>query len=313
MVTPNRHWLIGLYAWRVAEEASFQIKYDGPALADHTIDVNDLAPALLGLNDLIQEANHVVNNDRAAVSLRIKATEPGCFTIQAQAYQSLLDAGVDLLTGRPVTALVALLALIGFATNGKGAIEIIRRLRGKSPKAVNPIPDSGEVEIEFPDGETIRASGNVWEICRSQKARTAIHKVVKPLEKEGVEELEVIQEREVVTRITKAEQPYFLPPAEAQEQLLVTERITHVNIVSLWFSGDHKWRLSEGGNVFSASISDLDFIKKTISNEEAFRAGDFLKVRLRQTQFMTPSGLKSDWEVVEVLNHIRGDRQMPLL
>jgi hypothetical protein len=47
-----------------ADEERFLLKYEGPALVDHTIDVTDLAPALLGLSELIDEANHVINSDR---------------------------------------------------------------------------------------------------------------------------------------------------------------------------------------------------------------------------------------------------------
>jgi hypothetical protein len=49
-----------------------------------------------------------------------------------------------------------------------------------------------------------------------------------------------------------------------------------------------------------------------LANEESFQAGDLLRVRLKQTQFMTQAGLKSEWEVVEVIEHIRGARQIPL-
>ena len=159
----------------------------------------------------------------------------------------------------------------------------------------------------------MRASRDVWEIYSSHKARTAVHKVVKPLEKEGFEELEVVKERETVTRITKSEVRYFVPPEQAEEQLQVSERITHVSIVSLWFTEENKWKLNEGGNIFHASISDQAFIKKMLSNEESFQAGDLLKVRLRQTQYMTQAGLKSEWEIVEVIDHIRGAKQIPLL
>jgi hypothetical protein len=178
------------------EAETFQLKYDGPALADHTIEVADLAPALLGLSELIEEANHVVNNDRTSISLRIKATEPGCFQVEIHAVQSLTDAAVDFLSGRPVTALIALLTLLGLAgTAGKaavtGVIEVIRRLRGKPPKSVNPLPETGDVQLELPSGEILRVNHEVWEICVSQKARTAVHKMVKPLEKEGIEKLDL--------------------------------------------------------------------------------------------------------------------------
>jgi hypothetical protein len=45
-------------------EERFLLKYEGDALVDHSIDVTDLAPALLGLSELVDEANHVINNDR---------------------------------------------------------------------------------------------------------------------------------------------------------------------------------------------------------------------------------------------------------
>jgi|ERR1041385_838104 hypothetical protein len=300
------------------DEERFLLKYEGVALVDHSIDVTDLAPALLGLSELVDEANHVINRDRTSISLRIKATEPGCFQVEIHAIQSVANAAVDFLTGKEITALVALLTLLGFATDTGRAvlnsvIEVIRRLRGRPPKSVTPLQDGAEVELELPTGEKLRVERGVWEICISQKARTAIQKIVKPLQKEGIEELEVIRERETTTRITKSEAPYFAAPEETQEELQVSERITHVNIVSLWFEKEHKWRLNEGGNVFYATISDVEFIKKTLANEEAFRAGDLFKVKLRQTQYRTSTGLKSEWEVVEVIEHLGGAAQIPLL
>lgn len=43
------------------------IRYDGPALADHSMDVADLAPALMALSDLLKIANTYMNGDRAGV------------------------------------------------------------------------------------------------------------------------------------------------------------------------------------------------------------------------------------------------------
>lgn len=299
-------------------EERFLLKYEGPALVDHTIDVTDLAPALLGLSELIDEANHVINSDRTSISLRIKATEPGCFQVEIHAAQSLTNAAVDFLSRRDVIALATLLVFLGFAkATGKAAvnsvIEIVRRLQGKPPKSVTPVQDGAEVELELSTGEKLRVERGVWEICISRKARTAIQKIVKPLDREGIEELEVVREQQTTTRITKPEAHYFASPEETQEQLQVSERITHVSIVSLWFAEEHKWKLNEGGNVFNATISDPEFIKKTLSNEESFRAGDLFKVKLRQTQFRTSSGLRSEWEIVKVIEHLGGSAQIPLL
>lgn len=37
------------------------IRYDGPALVNHQMDINDLAPDLLALGDLIRDCNHILN------------------------------------------------------------------------------------------------------------------------------------------------------------------------------------------------------------------------------------------------------------
>ena len=42
-------------------EIEFHIAYDGPALVDGRMDVRDLAPALIALGELFQEANGMIN------------------------------------------------------------------------------------------------------------------------------------------------------------------------------------------------------------------------------------------------------------
>jgi hypothetical protein len=86
----------------VTETQSFRIKYDGSALSEHTIDVNDLAPALLSLADLIQEANHLASKDNSSISIKVKATETGCFQVSIQAIKTVYNDGVSLFSGPQV-------------------------------------------------------------------------------------------------------------------------------------------------------------------------------------------------------------------
>lgn len=51
-------------------KARFQLAYDGPSLRRGTMNVNELAPALLATADLLQEANHRLNGDKATVSVK---------------------------------------------------------------------------------------------------------------------------------------------------------------------------------------------------------------------------------------------------
>ena len=46
-------------------EKSFKFIFDGPAFAEHQIDVADLAPALLALGNVVKRANEAINGNRA--------------------------------------------------------------------------------------------------------------------------------------------------------------------------------------------------------------------------------------------------------
>lgn len=77
--------------------AHFQIIYDGPALADSTMDVRDLAPALLALGSVIEEANYALNRQKAKIAVKVKGSfKTGCFGIEFDVVQSLLDQTLSL-------------------------------------------------------------------------------------------------------------------------------------------------------------------------------------------------------------------------
>lgn len=53
-------------------DAEFRLTYRGPAVDDGTMDVRDLAPALLGVGQLVEATNRVVNGEIAAAKVRIR-------------------------------------------------------------------------------------------------------------------------------------------------------------------------------------------------------------------------------------------------
>ncbi|MFH1620779.1 MAG: hypothetical protein ABIB04_01705 [Patescibacteria group bacterium] len=59
------------------DDNSFRISYDGPALASHEMDVRELAPALLAIGGIFEEANKELNGERVKVAVNMKAVEPG--------------------------------------------------------------------------------------------------------------------------------------------------------------------------------------------------------------------------------------------
>jgi hypothetical protein len=78
--------------------ANFQIVYDVPALDNHEMDVNDLAPALLAIGGLMEEVGNALQGDKFKITVSVKGSfKTGCFGVEmvAHAKNIILDA-IDL-------------------------------------------------------------------------------------------------------------------------------------------------------------------------------------------------------------------------
>ncbi len=292
------------------ESKGFRIRYNGEALADHSIEINDLAPALIAVSDLIQEANSMANKGGATISVKVKATETGCFQIWIQTAQMTAHDVRELLDGPNVTALVALLVILGFLEgpeNITGLITLIKRMCGKAPKKITPRGNS-ELEIETESG-TVTISKLEWEMYKNPKIRLAAYNIIKPIEKSGVETVEFIDGDKTPSKANKSDAKYFVPPTEMEEPLQESIREVFVNVVQMWFKDGYKWKFSEGESEWNAEIKDQKFIEKLLKDEISIHARDFLKVRVKQTQYTLGSTVKSDYEIIEVMEIKQSPRQ----
>ena len=74
----------------------FNLIYDGPALVRHQMEARELGPALLALGNLITEANHKLNDDRAFVKVFVDSEmKPGSFSVALEVWQHLSDHAVS--------------------------------------------------------------------------------------------------------------------------------------------------------------------------------------------------------------------------
>jgi hypothetical protein len=296
-----------------ADVESFRLRYEGAALAENSIDINDLAPALLALSDLIQEANKIANQDRATISLKVKAIAPGSFQVDILALQSVWDQAADLLTGKTVTAITQILTLLGIP-GALGVVGIYKFLKGKKPKEIKEISET-TIQITNAEDRSINIEKIEYNFYISPQIRKSLYQVLKPAEKEGVDVVEFLNEKNESSKITKSDLPYY-NPFSVQEELQETIRDVYVQVEHLWLSGDEsrKWKFKEGddGASWTALILDQDFLKKLIKGDVAITATDTLKVRVKQIQCKTNDSIKSEYQILNVLEHIKGAQQMPL-
>lgn len=290
--------------------AHFSIKYDGPALDRHQMDVRELAPALIALSDLLEQANKAALPDAPAVRVNVRGFKSGSFGIDLLAEQSITQQLVSLLSGPHATAaanLIALLSALGFMGAGvtKGLIPLIKWLKGRKPSTIRFDGDKTVFEISHAETvekfETDLITGRLYQ---TRVVRQSLAKVIKPLEREGIDSFSVIDDEKAYILVTKSELSYF--EAAALEADVVSDTIAEkvlLQIESAVFKDDNKWRFSDGGSPFYAEISDAEFLQRVNAGIERFGKRDVLIADVRRVQTITDNGLKIEQTVVKVHEH----------
>lgn len=300
-------------------KASFNVLYDGPALANSEMDVRDLAPALLALGELLEEANSVVNAGRAQISVQVKASfKTGCFGIELDVAQSLLQQAQSLFAHDAVATAKELLEWLGLIEDhagkliagGAGLLWLIKRIRGRRINQV-VLLDNGKIKIVL-DEEDIETEQKVLELYRQFRVRSALEAVLKPLESEGIDTFAVtdLKQQQRFIEVKKSERNYFKTPDAESEVLSDDESDVNLQIVSISFQDGNKWRFSDGASVFYADMLDEAFASQVAASAASFTKGDILKVRLRRVQSLSGESFKTEYSVLRVLEHRKAAAQL---
>jgi len=292
----------------MSKKAAFKIAYDGEALRDHSMDVRDLAPALLSLGKLFDAANLALNGDKATIKLQVKAHSAGSFEVALELFQSWGSQVSHFLTGDLVTSGINLKELI--VGGGTGIFFLIKKLKGKKPDRIEHLKN-GSVILEL-DGKTVTVPVSLLRLYQDVAVRIAAEEVLKPLYHDNIDRFIIKENDEITEEITKADMHYFTLPEIRDE--IINENIHEAaySIISLAFKDDNKWRLHDGNSTISVQMKDDFFRKKVEENLVSFSKGDILKCKVKTIQWRTIEGLKTEYEVLEVIEHMPAAKQMLL-
>lgn len=300
----------------------FSIKYDGPALESHQMDVRELAPALIALSNMLEEANRVAFPDSASVKVNVQGNfKGGSFGVDLIAIQSITDQIVSMFSGPEASAfsnlksiLEAIGLIVGTGGAGGGLIGIIKWLHGRKPSSIRTSGDRVVFEVvEESISETFEVDLVAGRLYQSRVVRKALANVVKPLERHGIDIFASGQDGQTAEVIRKDDAPWFTV-AESDADIVSDTVAEHVllQIESAVFKDDNKWRFSDGSGSFFAEVADPIFVNKINSGDERFGKGDVLIVDLRRIQTISDNGLKMEYSIVRVHEH-RAPLQRQLL
>jgi hypothetical protein len=289
--------------------ASFTITYSGPALDSNKMDVRELAPAMLAFGSLLDESNRVLNGKTAALKVKVKQFEMGLFGISFEISQRLIDSPPGLFMGDMITAPTSLTSLLGFsATSLPGLWQLLKKADGRIPHAFRRLED-GNILVEF-QGDSVIVSGKVVDLYRDIRVRKEIENTLKPLDNNGIERLEIWEGGKIVNYAGVGDIHCFLIPDFKEEIIHENERIALFSIVSLNFNEDDMWCLSDGISIFYVTVKDEEFLRKVDDSLVYFSKGDILTVRLVTRTWETREGIRTEYEVVKVLEHKSAAKQL---
>lgn len=295
----------------MSQKEYFQVIYDGSAFKSNEMDVRDLAPALLAISDVLDEANKIVYGNKTQVQVNVRGSfRSGSFGFELGIAQLPIDNLVSLFNSDKVNSAANLLQILGFMIPGGGLVGFLLWLKNRKIKSIKNT-DANQTVVEV-ENEKYKTTPNIIALFSNVRVRTSIQKIIaEPLTKEGVDTFSVKKENEE-TVIKKEEKDYFRLSDVPDELLKDQFREVYLKVFSVSFVEGNKWRFSDGNVEFFAAITDQEFIKKVQESKDAFSKDDLFKVRLRERQWIADTGIKSEYEIEKVIDHRSGAKQIKL-
>lgn len=291
-----------------------RLRFNGPAVDEHAMDVVHLGPALFAVGELCKLANRKFNEDKTHVRVLARADqETHCFEISLEIFQSLFDS-VQALISKPdvrdIKEILEWLGLIGAlgGVGGVGLIKLLAFLKGRNPQTTVVNQDGHnniQVTIEG-DGASVTVNPRVWALAQDKEIRQRAADVVKPLLEDGYESIDVEETPDKIQTISKDDALGVMActGTSYEEESILDEPQEFTAWITVhapvYDPGAPRWRFK-----FGERIEYMDISETTIAKEAIQRGGallrDAYKARIQLVQSMTASGtIRNRYSVVAV-------------
>jgi hypothetical protein len=297
--------------------AKFEVAYDGEALREHAMDVQDLAPALLALGNLIRDTNAVVNADKSKVKVLVQSDfEHKCFNVALEITQTFFDHARSFLAdGNVKTAedILKLLGLIGVPSVGTVFGYLLWRKGRASAVTGTTITDAsgtGVVQLHLQDGSIANINQTIYMLAERPEIKRSVAGVLAPTLDPGIDRV-VFREGdadEPSLTITKVEADQIRASCEAPTNEREIEHepqpvVAHLRVRSPVFEPDaRQWRFFYGEENIVADISETNIAANAIARGGVM-LDDLYTVRLEITEHETEKGrFRKSYKIKDVIS-----------
>lgn len=283
------------------------------------IDVFELSPILLSFGKLINEAHRTIYPNNPEIAVKVRPFQKGSFEINIIMFaKSSVQQLISFLKSDSGKDILVVLGFLGLSStvSGINLLKLIYLLKGKL-QSVKPL-ESGEFNYYSDDNSFINVPKEVHALYQNcQIQQTIYNSVARPLELEGVKSVEsFVKNKEETTKVSydmemvKPIKDYSQSQIPTEEKVKTTETIRKVWIqpkrVSL--EGEkNSWSFRIGDYVFTANLSDQDFLEKIKEGTIRLAQKDRFYVELLERQQFKVSGIITTHEVIKVIEYIRAE------
>jgi hypothetical protein len=311
----------------------FQIAYIGEAADDHAMDVEALAPALLGFGRLMRAVNADLNKDQAKVKVLVESEfENKCFNINFELVQTLLETVRDFLTdkeavqdAKDILKKVGIIAGVGGAV-ASGIFGYLKAKNGRTVSSTQTVKDSTNTIIVNLNGDgpkTLIVDKDVFRLAEHNKEVVqSIQATLAPVEERGEAKalefrqggrLETTLQRDDVKAIVASCDVALLGAPVAEKE---ADKEPHRVTANLYVYGavfDPKaqnWRFRYKGEHIFADIRETSIAAEAVRRGTVSK-NDRYRVKMDVTEPKEEDG-KPHYKIVEVLEFKAADVQIPL-
>jgi hypothetical protein len=310
---------------------AFQVAYDGGLAAEHSMDVEALAPALLAFGRLIRESNSVLNQSRATVKVLVTSDfEHKCFNVNFEVVQNLLQHIKALLDEDNIQTATKLLQTIGIVGSAGGAVAtlfgFLRWKQGRKLKTVKRISDvtsTGSIVLQINiegDGNSIQIPESVLRLAENEKVLRAVRETLEPIESHNAERIE-FREADRAISVYDGEATKAIvrscdagpDPVEIAPDLIAAPKTITATLYSYGPVFDAKarnWRFKYQRKPIYVDISETNIAKDAVRRGGSFM-NDRYRVRMEVTLPPTDEGTPH-YKIIEVLDFTPAERQTSL-
>jgi len=304
-----------------ATGSEFQLAYDGLSVANGTMDVRDLAPALAALGDLLHRSNELLNGESSAVTLRVVAGfDKGSFDINLLLDQWVREPAHAMLPAlSSLSAHQILDATFGTFNKAKGVItgaaRIYKAVKGARPTETKQGNTANTTFLVFGNNNTIITDAGSARLYNDELVRNSITKAAEPLLKDGLDNLKVKRQNQLIETLERTDVGQVSGADLALSSRSETSnppRDLWVRVVKPNFDGG-RWSFHDGSAKFGAELEDRDFQARVNSREQGFFNGDKFLIRMRSDQHIDKRGNLTTRNIVEkVLERREAPRERQL-